>query len=265
MSNLHQSNLSSWTYQVIVDPSFHNGDFGHAILLITSPSGEKVAAGYYPTNSPDSTKLPDFTGIHHVVEGPGYLRSEEKEITFPEYTFKSKSRVISEETASKLIDYVNNRNETPERYDVVDHNCVEFVEGAMEIAGNRLAIQKAYTPFLLKAQLETQEVVEDILGKVKSDVDKTTQYLGLDKDLELIGKLYLAFKKEIYEASPETAYREAALNNLSENFAKQIGDTSIYEFARHINDASVRELKSNIEQKEQQVHEAGMALSGRGY
>lgn len=255
MSNDTKDLAKSWTYQVIIDPSFENGDFGHAILQITSPSGERLAAGFYPSKSPDSTNLPDFTGVHHAVESPGHVRYENEEVAYPEYSFTSKLRKIDEDTAHKMIDYISEHIDKPGRYEVWHHNCVDFVEGAMVIAGDRLAIQVATTPFILKFQIQAQEAAEEILGKTKEII--TDQFKGpdgvLNSDWIVVAHKYINGKEAIHETKAEPEVIAMALNKLTENYAKNIDGYGLHEL--------VLKLKAH----DAAIHETGAAIGGRGY
>ena len=255
MSNNDTSNTKSWTYQVIIDPSFQNGDFGHAILQVTSPSGEKLAAGFYPSLSPDSINLPDFTGIHHAVESPGHVRYENEEVSYPEYSFASKPRRINEDTAHKMMDYISERVDNPGRYEVWHHNCVDFVERAMVIAGDRLAIQDAKTPFMLKFQIQAQEAVEDILDKTKKTI--IDQIEGSERlfnsDWTVVAQKYIKDKEAIHQISKEPEVIAVGVNRLTENYAKNIDEFGLHELA----------LK--LKEHESSVREAGAAIGGRGY
>lgn len=255
MSDDDRDIAKSWTYQVIIDPSFENGDFGHAILQITSPSGERLAAGFYPSKSPDSINLPDFTGVHHAVESPGHVRYENEEVAYPEYSFASKPRKIDEDTAHKMISYISDHIDNPGRYEVWNHNCVDFVERAMVIAGDRLSIQDAKTPFMLKFQIQAQEAAEEVLGKTKKML--TDQFKDLDgvlnPDWVVIVQKYINDKEAINETNAQLQVIEVGVNRLTENYAKNIDEFGLHELA----------LK--LQGHENSVKEAGAAIGGRGY
>jgi len=228
------NNEAGWTYQVIIDPSFTNGNFGHAIIQIESPAGEKLAAGFYPKRSPDSTNLPDFTGTHHAVESPGHVRYENVEVTYSEYTFKSRPRSISEDTAQKMIGYITERVDNPGRYELWNHNCVEFVEGAMEIAGDGGMVENALVPIMLKQKIEIQEATEDILKKTKKEVCNDNP-----EDWGVVTNLYTAMKKTICEVGAESAETAAGVGKLTESFAKEIDVHGLHELAKKIQESEI--------------------------
>lgn len=255
MSNENVNNSKSWSYQVIIDPSFQNGDFGHAILQISSPSGEKLAAGFYPSRSADSTNLPDFTGIHHAVEAPGHVRYENEETTYPEYSFVSKPRIINEDTAHKLIDYVSERVDNPGRYEVWNHNCVDFVERGMVIAGDRLSIQDAKTPFMLMYQIKAQEAAEEIFDKTKksiSDLFKDSNGT-LNPNWFVVALRYIQDKEIIHQARADPGATAAGIGRLTEIYAKNIDEFGL------------ENLASKIKNHELSIRNAGEAIEGRGY
>lgn len=229
-----KSNAAEWTYQVIINPNFVNGDFGHAILQIESPAGNKLAAGYYPSYSSDSVNFPDFTGIHHVVEGPGFVAYENDEAKYAEYV-ASKPRKISEDTAQKMKDYIAERVEHPGRYDLLVHNCVEFVEGGMVVAGDRMSMQQALVPFMLKAQIDVQVAIEDALEKTKGVVKEAVSGEVNQKDWDVVTQKYLEMKTLIIGTAAEPAATAAGVDKLTENFANHIDkDDGLHQLAEKI-------------------------------
>lgn len=233
MSDVAKDSPAEWTYQVFIDPSFHNGDFGHAILQIESPAGNKLAAGYYPGYSSDSINSPDFTGIHHVVEGPGHVAYENEEAKYAEYS-ATKPKIISEETAQKMKDCIADRVENPGRYDLLVHNCVEFVEGGMVLAGDRMSLQQALVPFMLKTQIDAQVAVEDILDKTKGVVKEAVSVLN-QEDWDVVTQKYLEMKALITGTDAKPAATAAGVDKLTENFASHIDkDDGLHQLAEKI-------------------------------
>lgn len=230
---------SEWAYQVFINPNFVNGDFGHVILQIESAIGNKVAAGFYPRYSADSVDFPDFTGIHHVVEGPGFVAYENDETKYAEY-IATKPRKISEETAQKIKDYISDRVDNPGRYDLLIHNCVDFVEGAMVLAGDRLSLQHALTPFMLKAQLDGQSAVEEILEKTKGAIKNVVNEFNQD-DWHVVAQKYMEMKAFITGSDAEPAATAAGVSKLTENFANHIDkDDGLHQLAEKIKAAQLQ-------------------------
>ena len=233
MSDVTKDSPAEWTYQVFINPNFVNGDFGHAILQIESPAGNKVAAGFYPGYSADSVNFPDFTGIHHVVEGPGHVAYENEEAKYAEYS-ATKPRKISEETAQKMKDYIAERVDNPGRYDLLVHNCVEFVEGGMVVAGDRMSLQQALVPAMLKTQLDMQVAIEDILEKTKGVVSAAVSEVN-QEDWDVVTQKYLEMKALITGTDAKPAAAAAGVDKLTENFAYHIDkDDGLHQLAEKI-------------------------------
>lgn len=247
MSDVDKSSTAGWSYEVVIDPSFTNGNFGHAILQINSPTGYKVATGFYPRGGADSTNLPDFTGAHHAVESRGHVRDENEEVNYPEYSFHSRPRNISEETARKMIDYIAERVENPQRYELWDHNCVEFVEGAMKIAGDESLVSNSKVPALLKQKIEIQEASEDIIKNTKKEI-----CIDNKEDWDIVTQLYNSMKKTICDADAEPNATAAGVDRLTKTFAKELDDLGLHKLAEKIKANELQTQQEDAASRSQQ-------------
>jgi hypothetical protein len=152
--------MATWTYTVFIDSTLAplESDFGHAYISITSPDGVSRTVGYYPvTEGPGIKGIPGF----QILGGPGVVRDDstsgltDDDIpTQHSYDYETAPKQISEQTAQRMLDYVEHVTEHPGQYGVFGNNCVQFVEDLMIIAGDRSRLSDVVPPFALKGQLE---------------------------------------------------------------------------------------------------------------
>jgi hypothetical protein len=177
--------MSEWTYKVYVDSTVNpsNAELGHAYIKITSPYGDTTTVGFYPdVSQPGTTGLPGSSG-GHALEGPGIVRDDSQtgtdannNPTQHHYDFETESKVISEQTAQRMLDYVQHVGINPGVYGVLGNNCVQFVEDLMIIAGDRSGLMDTVPPFALKGQLwfeaKWREFMRDI-SNIFDDVNSS--------------------------------------------------------------------------------------------
>jgi Haemolysin-type calcium binding protein related domain/RTX calcium-binding nonapeptide repeat (4 copies) len=168
--------MSGWTYKVFIDSTVNptNAEFGHAYIKITSPYGDSTTVGYYlDVSQSGTTGLPGSSG-GHALEGPGMVRNDGQTGTTADgdptqhpYDFETSPQDISEQTAQRMLDYIEHVSTHPGQYGVLGNNCVQFVEDLMIIAGDRSGLMDTVPPFALKGQLwieaKWRDFVRDIL------------------------------------------------------------------------------------------------------
>jgi hypothetical protein len=167
----------NWSYQVFVDTSFHpsQGNFGHAYVNIAGPNGQNYTVGYYPNVTViDTNGLPGSSG-GHVYEGSGEIRNDAQtgrdangNITQHPYDFSTDRRVMSTDTALKMLSYIDQVNKNPGIYGVAGNNCVGFVNDLMTLNNDGLNITGT-APTLFKIALTAQQNLRDSEGSPQGD------------------------------------------------------------------------------------------------
>ena len=150
-----------YSYQVYVDTS----GVGHVFLKITDPNGNSEAWGYYP-------KTPN------APSGPGDLKRDDQ-LTDPNTGLANQTHrwdwtpgpvEITSEQYQKIYDYARWVDEHPVEYGFFDNNCVEFVEDALRIIGDRPMWQDAVYPPQLKWQMEIYDWYHNALPGYLNDL-----------------------------------------------------------------------------------------------
>jgi len=115
--------MSEFKMTVYADP---NGPTGHFSVSVSGPGWEKKVQGKYPGQG--DAKLPFGKVAGEVrddskrVKGDGVV---EREIT------------LTGDQATKVRDYMNEAKTSPGNFQLLDDNCVDFVQGAMDAAGDQ--------------------------------------------------------------------------------------------------------------------------------